>query len=335
MGANSYLRRSKQNYMHLLGIIWNPNETLFSLGPIQIKYYNLLWITAFGVGWVIMKRIFTNEKKTVEQLDSLFIYTVLATMLGARLGHVFFYDWAYYQNHLLEILLPIRENAGKSLFGFINGYEFTGFTGLASHGATIGIITAMFLYVKKYKDMSVLWILDRMVIPTAIGAFFVRLGNFFNSEINGTITDETTLFATKFIRDSDDMHPSKALGITKEENLNAAYAAIENNPAFSEYLNQIPYRHPVQLYEGVCYIALFAVLYYLYWKTDMKERSGFFFGLFLVVLWVVRFFAEYVKKSQGGFEETLGLLSTGQWLSIPFILIGLYFMFRSKTKKTA
>jgi len=132
--------------MHFLSFIWNPNETLFKIGILQIKYYNLLWIVAFALGWYIMKRIFQHEKKTMEQLDSLFIYTVLATMLGARLGHVFVYDWPYYQNHLLEILLPIRERVGSSLFGFINGYEFTGFAGLASHGAAIGIITGMFLY---------------------------------------------------------------------------------------------------------------------------------------------------------------------------------------------
>lgn len=322
--------------MYFLGITWNPNETLFSLGPLQIKYYNLLWITAFAVGWVLMKRIFTNEKKTVEQLDSLFIYTVLSTMLGARLGHVFFYDWPYYQDHLVEILLPIRERAGSSLFGFINGYEFTGFTGLASHGAMIGIVIAMYFYIRKYKDIKLLWLLDRMTVPFAIGAFFVRLGNFFNSEINGKVTDESTLFATRFIRDSDDMHPSKALAITKEENVNAAYAAIENNPAFSEYLNQIPYRHPAQLYEGVAYIFVFIIVYYIYWKTDKKEKHGYLIGLFMVLLWTIRFFVEFVKKSQGGFEESLGgALSTGQWLSIPFILVGLYLMFRpTRTKAT-
>ena len=193
--------------MHFLGIIWNPNETLFNIGFIQIKYYNLLWITAFALGWFLMKRIFDNEKKSVEQLDSLFIYTVLGTMLGARLGHVFFYDWAYYSNHLLEILLPIREtDSGSLLFGLIEGYEFTGFTGLASHGATIGVITGMYLYTRKYPEFKLLWILDRMVIPFSIGAFCVRLGNFFNSEINGKVVDEKFIFATKFIRDSDDLH---------------------------------------------------------------------------------------------------------------------------------
>ena len=318
--------------MHFLGIIWNPNETLFNIGFIQIKYYNLLWITAFALGWFIMKRIFTNEKKSVEQLDSLFIYTVLGTMLGARLGHVFFYDWAYYSNHLTEILLPVRESeSGSLLFGLINGYEFTGFTGLASHGATLGIIVGTYLYTRKFPEFSMLWIFDRMVIPVAIGCFCVRLGNFFNSEINGKIVDENFIFATKFIRDSDDLHPSKALGITQEKTLNAAYAAIENNPQFSEYLAEIPYRHPAQLYEGICYLFIFILLYFLYWKTDKKNKPGYLFGLFFVLLWSVRFFVEFVKKSQGGFEDTLGILSTGQWLSIPFILIGLFFMFR-KTK---
>ena len=211
--------------MHILSFIWNPDDTLFHIGFIQVKYYNLLWIVAFALGWYLMKKIFLNEKKTEEQLDSLFIYTVLATMLGARLGHVFFYDWPYYQNHLLEILLPIREDPEGTLFGFIHGYEFTGFAGLASHGAAIGIIIGMYLYTKKYPEFKMLWILDRIVIPVSIGAFCVRLGNFFNSEINGKIVDKSFAFATKFVRDSDDMPASRALAITKEKTVDAAYHA--------------------------------------------------------------------------------------------------------------
>ncbi len=316
--------------MRYLGITWNPDDTLFTLGFLQIKYYNLLWIVAFVVGWFIMKRIFLNEKRSIQQLDSLFIYTVLATMLGARLGHVFFYDWSYYKNHLLEILLPIRERAGESLFGLINGYEFSGFTGLASHGAAIGIIVGMYLLSRRHKELKMMWVLDRIVIPVALGAFCVRLGNFFNSEINGKITDESFLFATRFVRDSDDMPAGKAMALTKAETPDAAYAAIENNPEFSQYLEAIPFRHPAQLYEGFLYILVFLILYLLYWKTDKKNQSGYLFGLFLVLLWTIRFFVEFVKKSQGGFEESLGLLSTGQWLSLPFIAIGLYFMFKPR-----
>ena len=319
--------------MHFLSIIWNPNDTLLTLGPLQIKYYNMLWIVAFALGWVITKRIFNNENKSQEKLDALFIYSVVATMLGARLGHVFFYDWDYYKNHLIEILLPIRESEGSSLFGIINGYEFTGFTGLASHGAAIGMIVAMILLHRKYKDMTPLWLLDRAVISFAIGGFLVRLGNFFNSEINGKITDESFIFATKFVRDSDDMPASMALRITGEDTVNKAYKALELNPEFASYFQAIPFRHPAQLYEGVCYIFVFLILYWLYWKTDKKDKRGYLFGMFLVLLWTIRFFIEFVKKSQGGFEESLGLLSTGQWLSIPFIILGLYFIFRPVKKR--
>lgn len=319
--------------MFFLGITWNPNDTLFNLGPLQIKYYNMLWIIAFAVGWYLMKRIFENDKKSNEQLDSLFIYTVLATMLGARLGHVFFYDWAYYKNHLAEILLPIRERTGSSLFGLINGYEFSGFTGLASHGAAIGVIIGMYLLTRKYKDLKLLWVLDRVVIPVSIGAFMVRLGNFFNSEINGKVTDESFVFATRFVRDSDDMPASRALQITQEQSVDAAYKALEIDPKYTEYLQAIPFRHPAQLYEGVAYIFVFLLLYWLYWKTDKGQKPGYLFGMFLILLWTIRFFVEYVKKSQGGFEESLGLLSTGQWLSIPFIIIGLYFVLRPVAQK--
>jgi len=315
--------------MHFLGIIWNPNETLFTLGPIQIKYYNLLWIAAFGIGWFVMKRIFTNEKKTVEQLDSLFIHCVVSIMLGARLGHVFFYDWAYYKNHLLEILLPIREKAGESLFGFIDGYEFTGFTGLASHGATIGAIVGIYLYAKK-QNLKFLWVIDRAVVASALGTFCVRLGNFFNSEIVGKQVDESFIFATKFIRDG--IGKGQAMSITKEKTVNAAYNALENKPEFSEYLSNIPYKHPAQLYEGISYIIMFGILYFIYWKTDKKSKPGFLFGVFLVLLWGIRFLIEFVKERQNELDESF-TLAIGQMLSIPFIIIGLYFMFR-KTKSS-
>lgn len=318
--------------MHALGIIWNPNETLFNLGGLQIKYYNLLWIIAFALGWYLMKRIFLSEKKTLEQLDSLFIHAVLSTMLGARLGHVFFYDWAYYKDHLLEILLPIRERADGALFGLIRGYEFSGFAGLASHGATIGIIIGMIIYIKKNKGFKLVWLLDRLVVPVSLGAFCVRLGNFFNSEINGKVVGENFIFATKFLRDSEDMPAYKALSITGEKTPEAAYAAIENNVNFAQYLEAIPFRHPAQLYEGIAYLAIFALLYYLFWNTQKKEKTGFLFGLFFILLWTTRFLVEFVKKSQGGFEESLGLLTTGQWLSIPFILIGFYFILKPTLK---
>ncbi|MBL6656157.1 MAG: prolipoprotein diacylglyceryl transferase [Flavobacteriaceae bacterium] len=321
--------------MYFLGFNWNPNDTLFNLGFIQIKYYNSLWIAAFILGWYLMKSVFVKEKKPLERLDSLFVYCVLSIMLGARLGHVFFYDWAYYSQHLVEILLPIRENPNSSLFGLINGYQFTGFTGLASHGAALAAIGALYYFSKKFEDMSFLWLIDRITIPAAIGAAFIRIGNFFNSEINGKVVDESFIFATRFIRDSADMPGYRAQMLTKESNINEAYKALENNPQFASILEDIPFRHPAQLYEAFAYLIIFAVLYfYFYERTDRKDKPGFMFGFWLASFFSFRFVVEYFKKSQGGFEESLGLLSTGQWLSIPLVLAGLYLMFKPREGKS-
>ena len=301
---------------HTLNIVWNPSEGI-DLGFFVIRFYSLMFVIAFGLGWYIMKKIFERENESVEKLDTLFIWTVLATLIGARLGHVLFYDWEYYRNNLLEIFLPFR---------FSPHFEFTGFQGLASHGAAISIIITMYYYSKKILKRTQMWILDRIVIPVAIGAMFVRLGNFFNSEIVGKETDSP--FGIKFVRDY--FSPNDAVNATRIANPKEAYHAIANNPQFAELLQQVPAKHPAQLYEAFCYIFVFAILFFLYWKTEAREKSGYLFGLFLVLLWSVRFVVEYVKESQGGFENALGLFSTGQWLSIPFILIGLYFVFTSK-----
>ncbi|GMN10814.1 prolipoprotein diacylglyceryl transferase [Croceitalea sp. MTPC9] len=319
--------------MYFLGFNWNPDDILFKIGFVQIKYYNLLWILAFVVGWYLMKQIFKNENKSLEKLDSLFVYCVVSIMLGARLGHVIFYDWDYYKDHLAEILLPIRESVDGSLFGIINGWEFTGFTGLASHGATIGAFIALYLLSRKFKDMGFMWLLDRVAVVSSIGTAFVRLGNFFNSEINGKVVDGSFALATRFIRDSDDMPAYKAMGLTNEKTASAAYKAIETNPEYASILEAIPYRHPAQLYEAFLYLILFGIMYFMYWKTNKGQKPGFLFGLFMLGLWSARFVVEYFKKSQGGFEDTWGTFTTGQWLSIPMILIGLYFMFRPVSSK--
>ncbi|SEA02672.1 prolipoprotein diacylglyceryl transferase [Flavobacterium gillisiae] len=310
---------------HALNIVWNPSEGI-DLGFFIIRFYSLMFVIAFGLGWYIMKNIFEREGESIEKLDSLFIWTVLATLLGARLGHVFFYDWEYFRNHLIEILLPIRENINGELFGFISGWEFTGFQGLASHGAAISIIIAMYYFSKKVLQRPLLWILDRVVIAVASGAIFVRLGNFFNSEIIGKQTSSP--FGIKFIRDQ--FSPRDAVNATQIPTPNEAYQAIATNPQFANLLEQVPARHPAQLYEAFCYVFVFAILFFLYWKTEARQKSGFLFGLFLALLFSVRIVVEFVKESQGGFESSLGLLSTGQWLSIPFILIGLYFIFTAE-----
>ena len=265
-------------------IYWNPSEGI-DLGFFVIHYYSIMFVIAFTLGWYLMKHIYEREGVSLEKLDSLFIYTVLATLIGARLGHVIFYDWDYFQHHLLEIFLPVR---------FEPKFEFTGFRGLASHGAAIGIIIAMYLYCRNVLHKPVLWVLDRIVIPVASGGIFVRIGNFMNSEIIGKPT-----------------HSDYGVVFT---NLGENFA-----------------RHPAQLYESFCYLIVFIILYFTYWKTEKRQKLGYIFGLFLVLLWTVRFFVEFVKEPQVG-ERVNWVLNTGQWLSIPFILAGFYFMFRSSTK---
>jgi phosphatidylglycerol:prolipoprotein diacylglycerol transferase len=301
---------------HALNIVWNPSEGI-DLGFFIIRFYSLMFVIAFGLGWYIMKHIFERENVSIDKLDSLFVWTVLATLIGARLGHVFFYDWEYYRNNLSEIILPFRFNPK---------FEFTGYQGLASHGAAISIIVAMYFFSKKTLKKPLLWILDRVVIPVASGAIFVRLGNFFNSEIVGKET--TSSFGIRFVRDQ--FTPREAVNSTQLPTPKEAYNAIATNPQYANLLEQVHAKHPAQLYEAVCYIFVFAVLFLLYWKTDARKKSGYLFGLFLVLLFSVRMVVESVKESQGGFENALGLLSTGQWLSIPFILVGFYFVFTAK-----
>jgi prolipoprotein diacylglyceryl transferase len=297
-------------------MVWNPSEGI-DLGFFMIRYYSLMFVVAFGLGWYVMKKIFDRENEPIDKLDSLFIWTVLATLLGARLGHVFFYDWEYFRNHLAEILLPFR---------FSPNFEFTGFQGLASHGAAIGIILAMYFFSKNIMKKPLLWVLDRVVIPVASGAVFVRIGNFFNSEIVGHET--TSPFGIQFVRDY--FSTRDAVNATKIANPKEAYNAIATNPQFADLLAQVPAKHPIQLYESISYIFVFAVLYFMYWKTNAREKQGYLLGMFLVMLWSVRFVVEFMKESQGGFESDLGLFSTGQWLSIPFIIIGFFMIFKSK-----
>ncbi|MEZ4797437.1 MAG: prolipoprotein diacylglyceryl transferase [Flavobacteriaceae bacterium] len=275
--------------MHFLQIVWDPaSEGLKLFGDFKIHYYSMMWMLAFILGWYIMKRIYKHESQTEEKLDSLFIYSVLGIMIGARLGHVIFYQPELFKQDFFSIFLPFR---------FRPEFEFTGFRGLASHGAAIGMILSMYLYNKKILKKSVLWILDRVVVPVALGAIFIRVGNFFNSEMIGKPADASLPWAVIF-----------------------------------KSHDQLP-RHPGQLYEAFGYIFVFLILWFLYWKTKKSEQTGFLFGLFLVLLMTVRLIVENFKIEQvEGREDWILGMNTGQVLSIPFILIGLYFMFIYKPK---
>ena len=274
-------------YLYLKMIIsqikWSPSETLFEIGGFSVYVYSLMFILAFLTGYSLVKSFFIKENVDEKYLDPMLIYMVVSVFLGARFGEVFFYQWGYYQTHLIEILLPIQESSNSSILGLIDGYKFTGFRGLASHGAAIGIFIGLLLFKRKYNFKSLLWIFDRLTIPIAIGGAFVRIGNFFNSEILGKYTDSN-------------------------------WGVIFENRG-----ETLP-RHPAQLYESFGYIILFIILYKLY-QTSIREKEGTLFGYFLIGLFSIRFVVEFMKESQGGIETFLPGLSTGQWLSIPFIII--------------
>lgn len=300
----------------LLYIVWNPSDGI-QIENFTLRFYSLMFVIAFSLGFYLMKKIFIRENEPIEKLDSLFVWMVISVLLGARLGHVFFYDWEYYKEHLEEILLPIR---------FKPEFEFTGFQGLASHGAAISVIIFMYFYSKKIIKKHLLWILDRVVIPVASGAIFVRLGNFFNSEIVGDKTNSS--FGIKFVQDA--ITKNEASELTGIANYREAYKALTADPKFTTVIEGITPKHPSQLYEAFGYIFVFVLLLFMYWKTDARNKRGLLFGTFLVTLFTVRMIVESIKESQGGFENVLGIMSTGQWLSVPFIVVGLYFIITSK-----
>ncbi|MFC4269608.1 prolipoprotein diacylglyceryl transferase [Polaribacter marinivivus] len=275
--------------MSFLAIEWNPSLGI-DLGFFVIRWYSLMFVAAFLLGLRLMKKIYIEDNIPVEKLDVIFMYVFISMLIGMRLGDVFFYSWDYYQNHLLEIFIPFKQVNGS--------WQFTGFTGFASHGAAIAIPIAMYFYAKKHLQKPWLFILDRLAIMVALAGFFIRLGNFFNSEIYGKETGSN--FGVIF----------KANGETVA-------------------------RHPTQLYEAISYLILFFVMWYLYWKTDKKNQTGFLFGLFMVVLWSLRFFIEFLKEAQvdGREDWVFNSLNTGQVLSIPLVMIGVWLMFRTAKKK--
>lgn len=265
--------------LHLLQIIWNINPEIFRIGGFSLRYYSLLFVVVFILGFLLMKKMYQREGLGEPQLNPLVIYVIVGTIIGARLGQVLFYEFGYYKNHLPEMILPFRISNGK--------FEWTGYRGLASHGGGIGILTAVWLYARKYQ-FPVLWVLDRLVIVVALGGFFIRLGNFFNSEI---------------------------LGLPSTLPWAVVFAKVDNIP-----------RHPAQLYEAFAYLFIFGVLWLLY-KNGMAQKRGVLFGWFLVLVFSARFFIEFVKADQEGFESRL-VLNMGQLLSIPFVVAGLYFLWR-------
>lgn len=248
-----------------------------------MRWYGILFASGFLLGLGMVTKMFKAEKAPEKWLDTIFFFMIGGGVLGARLGHVFFYEWDYYSQHLSEIPQIWRG-------------------GLASHGGAIGILIALWVFSRYFSKRSMLWILDKIVVPTALASCLIRLGNLMNSEIVGKVTDVPWAF--EFVQ----------------------HAASNNIP--------LEPRHPAQLYEAIGYLIIFTILYSTYWKTNKRQQEGYIFGLFLVLVFSWRFIVEPFKSSQGGFESYLGGgMSTGQWLSIPFFLAGIYFIIRSRPKE--
>lgn len=301
-----------------LKFTWNPVSGL-DLGFLTIHFYSLMFVVAFTLGYYLMKKMYARDGVPQEKLDSLFMYAVVSILLGARLGHVIFYQPELFKDDFFSVFLPFR---------FVPEFEFTGFRGLASHGAAIVTIAGMYIYNNKVLKKSVLWILDRVVITCASGAIFVRIGNFLNSEMIGKVTDSA--LGIKFVQ--DEISERQATSITNIKDSKEAYQALTADSQFADIVAGIPYRYPGQLMEAAGYVLVFAILFYLYWKTNSSKKQGLLFGLFLLLLMGVRIIVENFKEVQVD-ERSEWVLNTGQLLSIPFIIIGLYFVINALRKK--
>lgn len=261
--------------LYPLYITWDVDPAIFSIFGREVRYYGLLWATAFLIGLYIFDKIIKREKMDIKVLDSAFWYTTIATVVGARIGHCLFYDPGYYLANPIEIL-----------------YVWHG--GFASHGAALGILVGLWLFSRKNK-LPYMWSLDRIGIVVATGGAAIRIGNLFNSEIYGTVTDLPWGFI--FVRVGETMP-----------------------------------MHPTQIYEAIAYLITFGVLWFMYLRKDMARRKpGVMFGSFLIMLFGSRFFIEYVKNPQVEFEQSMALYM-GQWLSLPFIIAGLVILISALRK---
>ena len=274
---------------HLLYILWNPDLEIFRIGNFAIRWYSTCWLIGLALAYFIVKWLYKDQKVKDAYFDPLFMYCFLGILIGARLGHCLFYQPEYFLSswtHVVEMFLPIHQMADGS-------WKFTGYEGLASHGGTIGLMVALYLYNRK-TGMNLWHVLDDIAIATPITACFIRLGNLMNSEIIGTPTN----VPWAFIFERVDMTP----------------------------------RHPGQLYEAIAYFFFFFVMLHFYKRTSKEVGTGFYFGLCLTLIFTFRFFIEYTKDIQVDFESGM-IFNMGQLLSIPFIILGITCMRGGKWMK--
>lgn len=286
---------------NLIYIMWHPDIVAFHLGSFEVRWYGLCWVIGMMSVYLLMHRLYREQKISDEKFDPMLIYCFIGILAGARLGHCLFYEPEYYLIHPVEMILPMRHFPDGS-------WHFTGYEGLASHGGTIGLMLALWLYCRK-TELNIMHVLDNVAIVTPICACAIRIGNLMNSEIIGHPTDVPWAFVFSHV----DMLP----------------------------------RHPGQLYEALCYALFFFVgwgIYRMSMRTDVinaykvKEKaplldirvgSGFYFGLCIFLIFLSRIFIEFTKENQVAFEDAM-TFNMGQLLSVPFVLLGLYCIFGGK-----
>ena len=276
-------------------ILWNPDLVAFHIGPFAVRWYGLMWIIGLTLAYLVVQRLYKEQKIKDELFDPLFLYCFVGILAGARLGHCIFYQPDVFLTSwrgIIEMLLPIHFGNDGSWLGETFGFYVIGYAGLASHGGTLGLMIALWVYVKHTK-LSIWSVLDNIAIATGTTACFIRLGNLMNSEIIGKITDVPWAFI---------------------------FEKVDSMP-----------RHPGQLYEAIAYALLFCILWVLHKRMPEKIGTGWYFGFCLTYIFTFRFFIEYTKEVQEAFEASLPL-DMGQILSIPFVILGVYCMIRAKKK---
>lgn len=273
-------------------ITWNVDPVAFSLGPLQVRWYGICWAVGFLLGYLLMNKVYKHEKMPEGSMDTLLIYMLVSTVIGARLGHCLFYEPEYYLSRPLEIL-KVWEG------------------GLASHGGAIGILIGLWLYVRRFnkstkkqkgekQHITYLWMLDRIVIPVCLVGALIRLGNVFNSEIYGTPT--TLPWGFVFVRG--------------------------NEQFFGDNGELLPC-HPTGLYEAFfCLVAMVLLLWMLFKRDLGDKRPGLMFGTFLIIIFGSRIAIEFLKNVQVAFEKNM-VFDMGQWLSVPFVVVGIVMIVRS------
>ena len=260
---------------------WDVDPIFIEIFGFEARYYGLLFATGLALGYFVIKKYFKELNHSLFHLEKLALYIFIATLLGARIGHCLFYEPEYYLTKPWEIILPLSFEDGA--------VQFVGFRGLASHGGVLGVFIAIYLFCRKYK-FNFISLLDTIAAASGITAVFIRLANFFNSEIIGRAT---------------------------EANYGVVFERIDNIA-----------RHPAQLYESTAYLVIFILLHRLHKKGKYRKYPGFIFSLLFIILFIARFLIEYFKENQVAFEDQMNL-NMGQWLSIPFVLFGAVIMYLS------